>query len=130
GVQKPQRLAPDPQTLFVGLADIAEGGVGETVGAGRGQTGLAASISIGVESTLAGLGAAQYERVDHAAPAELGRGLGITGRRPHRRMRALIDRRPDVDVAVGEMLALPAEGPLVRGQGLLDQVDRLPETFD
>ena len=130
GVEKPQGLAADPQTLLVGVADIAQSGIGETVGAGRRQPGLAARIAIGVEGALAGLGAAQHERVDHAAPAELGRGLGIAGRRPHRRVRPLVDRRPDVDVAVGEVLALPAERPVMRGQRLLDQVDRLPEALD
>ena len=45
-------------------------------------------------------------------------------------MRALINRRPDVDMAVGEMLALPAEWPVMRGQRLLDQVDRFPEAVD
>src|SRR6516225_5808398 len=130
GVQKPQGLAADPQAFLVGLADVAQSSVGETVAARRRQPSLAAGIAIGVEGPPAGLGAAQYERVDHAAPAELGRGLGISGRRPHWRMGTLVDRRPDVDVTVSEMLALPAERPVMRGQGLLDQVYRLPEAFD
>jgi len=130
GVQEPQRFAADPQALLVCLADIAQSGISETVGPGRCQSGCAASISISVKGTLAGFGAAQDKRVDHAAPAELRRGLGIAGRRPHRWMWTLIDRRPDVDVAVGEVLALPAEGPVMRGQGLLDQVDRLPKSVD
>jgi hypothetical protein len=44
-------------------------------------------------------------------------------------VRLLIGWRPDIDVAVGEMLALPAERPVTRGKRLLDQVDRFPITL-
>src|SRR5438067_3892090 len=46
---------------------------------------------------------------------------------PHRRMRLLVDARPDVDVAVLEMLALPVERPVDRGHRLEDEIMRLPE---
>ena len=45
-------------------------------------------------------------------------------------MRLLPGPRPDVHVAVREVLALPAERPLAMGQRLDDQVDRLPEPVD
>src|SRR5204863_6015236 len=48
GVQEPQRLATNPQTLLVGIADIAKSGVSEAVGAGGRQSGLAAGFAIRV----------------------------------------------------------------------------------
>src|SRR5205823_8134904 len=104
--------------------------IGEPIGAGRRQTGVASRRAIGVEGALAGLRAAEYERVDNAAPAQLRRGFRIAGRGPHRRVRPLVDGRPDIDVAMRVVLALPAERPVMRGQGLLNEVDRLPETVD
>src|SRR5205814_8360576 len=76
------------------------------------------------------LGAAQHERVDGAAAPQFGRGLGIAGRGPEARMRPLIGTRPDIDVTVREVLALVADGPVMRGQCQFDDVHRLPEVSD
>ena len=56
--------------------------------------------------------------------------MRIAGRRPHPRMRLLPGARPDVDVAMGEVLALPGERPVMAAQRLVDQVDRLPVALD
>ena len=45
-------------------------------------------------------------------------------------MRPLIARRPDVRVAMREVLALPTERAVMAGQRLHDQVDRFPEALD
>src|ERR1700737_5340403 len=42
GVEEPQRLAADPQTFLVGIADIAQSGIGKAIAAGRRQPRLAA----------------------------------------------------------------------------------------
>src|SRR5262249_29673644 len=94
------------------------------------QPGLSTGLPVRIESPPAGFGAAQYEGVDHATPTQFGGGLGVAGRRPHRRMRALINRRPDVDVAMTVVPALPAERTVMRGQSHLNEIDRLPETLD
>src|SRR5215471_992930 len=130
GVEKPQGLAAEPQTLLVGVTDIAEGGISEPVRTGDRQLNLAARLTVCVECPLAGFGTAQDEGIHHATPAELGGGLRIAGCRPHRRVRPLIDGWPDVDVTVSEMLALPAERAGMRGQGLGYQVDGFPEALD
>ena len=68
----------------------------------------------------------EQQCVDDAAPAELGAGRQVAGRRPEVGTRLLVRARPDVDVWVDEELAFPAERPVMGGQRLLDQVDRFP----
>src|ERR1700722_13874497 len=46
---------------------------------------------------------------------------------PNRRMWLLEWTRPDIHIAVGEVLALPVERPIARGHSLQDQVMRLPQ---
>ena len=53
-------------------------------------------------------------------------GLRAEAGHPHRRRRLLIRPRPDVDVAVMEELALPAERAVGRRHRLQDQVVRFP----
>src|SRR5690242_15316856 len=72
----------------------------------------------------------QHQCVDHATAAEFRRGLRVTGRCPERWMRTLPAGRPDIHVTMGEMLAFPAERPLMAGQSLHNKVDRFPETLD
>ena len=49
------------------------------------------------------------------------------GGRPDRRMRLLPHARPDVDLPVVEILALPVEQLVVRRHRLDDEIERLPE---
>ncbi len=130
GVEEPQQLAADRDALRVGVADIAQRGIGETVGAGRRQPRFLPCLAIGIEGALRSLRPAQHQRVDIAAPPQLGRGLGIAGRRPELRVRPLIRPGPEVDVPVGVVLALEADRPVMRGQRQFDDVDRLPEAVD
>ena len=65
-----------------------------------------------------------------AAPADLGSGLGIAGGRPHPRVRLLPRPRPDVHVAMREVLAFPAERSVVVAERLLDQIDGFPVALD
>src|SRR4030088_508636 len=68
------------------------------------------------------------ERAEHvAALGDLADVLRAATGDPHRRVRLLIDARPDVDVAVLKMFALPVERPVDRGHRLDDQVVRFPE---
>ena len=122
-------LLPTRTAFLVGVADIDKGGIAEPVGRGFRKTGLGARLAIGAPGPPGHVDPAHDHDVDHAAAAEFGGVIGVGGRRPHRRMRLLVGPRPDVDVAVGEMLALPAERAVVMGQGLVDQVDRLPEAL-
>ncbi len=73
GVEKPQQLAADPQTLFVVVADIDEGGVGEVVGRHRRQPGFGARLAVRGIGAFGAVGPAQHQHVADAAAADLGR---------------------------------------------------------
>src|SRR6202012_515902 len=117
-VEEPQKLAADTNTLFVRITDIDESGIGKSIQRGRRKSSLDARLAIGGPGALGAFHTTQNQRIHHAAPSQFGRGLRITGRSPHRRMRTLIAWRPDVHVAMGEMLTLPTERTIVAGQRL------------
>ena len=114
----------------MGVADIDEGRVREVVGGDLGEPRLRPRRAIRGPGALRPLRAAQDQHVDHAAPADLARRLRIARRRPQPRMRLLPRSRPDVDVPVRVVLALPAERPRLMRQRLPDEIDRLPVAFD
>src|SRR6266699_1389633 len=108
------------------LGDRHQPEVGEPVGRRRGPTEISAGLAVVIEQFLRL--EAREERAQHvAALGDLADVLGAPARDPHRRVRLLVDARPDVDVAVLKMLALPVERAVDRGHRLDDQVVRFPE---
>ena len=86
---------------------------------------LARPGAIGVEHRL---GQAAGQQRAHHVSALGGKLAGIDAHpgHPYRRRRLLDRPRPDVDVSVVEVLALPVEWPVGGGQRLQDEIMRLP----
>src|SRR5262249_47826240 len=103
------------------------GRVSEHVARGRWQARRGPRLLVGVPGFFGALGPAQHQRVDDAAPAALGRRTRIAGRRPQRGHRLLIGARPDVDVTMSKMLALPTERAVTMDERLADEIDALPQ---
>src|SRR5262245_434280 len=128
-VEEPEDLAADPHSLLIGFADIDHGCVGEHVARGRRQARITSRLLVRIPGLLGALGTTQHERVDDAAPAALGRRARIASRRPQPGHRLLIGARPDVHMAMCEVLALPAERTLAMGQRLGNEIDALPHSI-
>jgi len=72
---------------------------------------------------------AQHECMHHAAAADLYGSVRVAGRGPHPQP-VLPGARPDIDVAMGEVLALPGKRPVPVGKRLADEVNGLPVALD
>ncbi len=88
----------------------------------------AIGVAIGLVERLRRIAGAE-RRHGIAALAEALRVVLAAGRAPDRRMRLLIRPRPDVHLAIMEILALPIERPVMRRHRLDDEVERFPETL-
>src|SRR6266568_4534243 len=108
------------------LGDRHQPEVGEPVGRRRGPAEIGAGLAVVVEQFLR-LEAGEEGPEHVAALGDLADVLGAAACDPHRRVRLLVHARPDVDVAVLEMLALPVERAVDRGHRFNDEVVRLPE---
>src|SRR5262249_23628557 len=128
-IEEPQDLAPDPHSLLVGVADVDHGRVGEHLARGRRQARLTPRLLIGFPRVPGSLWAAQHQGVDDAAAPTLGRRPRIAGRRPEPRHRLLVRARPNVDVPMREVFALPAEWTFAMSQRLGDEIDALPHAI-
>src|SRR5262249_61884535 len=106
------------------------GGVTTRGGPGGGAPRLRGALPIGAPRALRLFDTAKDHHVDDAAAPELRGGGRVTGGRPQRRMGLLPRSGPNVHVAVGEVLAFPAERPLAMRERLQDEVDGFPEAFD
>src|SRR5262245_22057226 len=71
GVDEPQELTTNPDTLLVRVADIDKGRIGEVVGADCGQAGLLPRLAIRCPGPPRLRFTAQDQDVDHTAPANL-----------------------------------------------------------
>src|SRR6266702_2965896 len=112
--------------FFPVLRDRDQAEVGEAVRRGRGPAEIGAGLAVMVEQFL-GLKAREKSPEHVAALGDLADVLRAAAGDPHLRLRLLGDARPDVDVAVLEVLALPVERPVDRGHRLEDEIVRLPE---
>src|SRR5437588_6996401 len=108
------------------LGDRHEPEVGEPVGRRHRAAEFGAGLAVVIEQVFRlETGKEGAEHV--AALGDLADILRAPAGDPYRRMRLLVDARPDVDVAVLEVLALPVEWAVDRGHRLDDQIVRLPE---
>ena len=100
----------------------------EAIGAGRRQPGVHARLPVRRPRPQRLLDAPKHHHVHDATPSELRRRHRITGRRPQRRMWLLPRAGPDVDVAMREVLPLPAERSFAMRERLENEVDGFPES--
>ncbi len=114
----------------MGVAHVDECGIGKVVSADFGEPGLSPSLAIRSPSAVGFVRPTQHQHIDHAPPTHFTRGGRIASGGPHARMRLLPRARPNVDVPVGKMLALPTKRSLLVGESFGDQVNRFPKAFN
>src|SRR5437660_9026075 len=128
-LQVPHQLAGARVTFRVGVAGVDERRVGEALARSTRQSQLGPALTVAVEYRFRALEARQ--EAGHGVPsrAHLARAARAQRGDPDRGMGLLVRTRPDVHLAVVEVLAFPVEGPVVARPRLDDQVVRLPETL-
>ena len=112
------------------VAHIDERGVGKVVGADFGEPSLCPGPAIGGPGAVGFVRAAQHQHIDHPPPSHFARRGWITRGGPHARMGLLPGPRPDVDVPMRKMLALPAKRTFLVGQGFGNEINGFPKAFN
>ena len=128
-LEVPHELARARVAFLVGLAGVDECRVGEAVERGARQSQLGPAITVVVEHGLRALEARQEAGDDVALLADLPRAARAQRGDPDRGMGLLVGPRPDVHLAMVEVLALPVERAVVARPRFHDQVVGLPEAL-
>src|ERR1700761_465786 len=103
-----------------------EAQIGEAIRAGRAAPLRQVAAAVGIVERARVVAGAE-RRHDVAALAQNARLRGRAGGGPDRRMRLLKDARPDIDLAVVKILALPVEDLVVSGHRFDDEIESFPE---
>src|SRR5262245_57401023 len=125
----PQELARTRVAFLVGVSRVDQSGVGEPIERRRREPELRSAVAIGAEDRLGAVPSGQEARDHVALGAHVASAGGTERSDPDRWMGLLVRPRPDVDLAMMEVFALPVEGAVVTCPRLEDEIVRLPEAL-
>src|SRR5207245_8029121 len=123
----PHELPGSGEAVPVGLAHVDERRDREAIERRGGQLQLGAALAIRAEYALRALEAVQEAGYDVALLADRARARRAERGDPDRWVRLLVRARPDVHLAVMEVLAFPVERTVVARPRLHDEVVSFPE---